>query len=93
MARDWYYVSGDWNVNCDVCSKKLKASDSKLRWDGFITCPDCWEQRHPMDFIRARVDKITVPFQRPIPTLMFTDVTYVDTGNTTIPSGNNNGEL
>jgi len=66
-----YYLSGQWNVTCDVCSKKIKSNNAKHRWDGFITCPDCWEQRQPLDFIRARVDKITVPFQRPIPTLQF----------------------
>jgi hypothetical protein len=62
-----YYISGDWNLTCDVCSKKVKASISKKRWDGFQVCPDCWEERQPLDFIRARIDKITVPFQRPIP--------------------------
>ncbi len=70
MAKN-YYLSGQWNVTCDVCSKKIKSSNAKHRWDGFITCPDCWEPRQPLDFIRARVDKITVPFQRPIPTLQF----------------------
>jgi len=63
-----YYISGDWNLTCDVCSKKVKASISKKRWDGYQVCPDCWEERQPLDFIRARIDKITVPFQRPIPT-------------------------
>jgi len=66
-----YYLSGQWNVTCDVCSKKIKSSEARNRWDGLVTCPDCWEQRHPLDFIKARTDKITVPFQRPIPTLEF----------------------
>jgi hypothetical protein len=61
------YKSGQWNVTCDVCSKKIKAEDAKQRWDGFIVCPDDYEQRHPMDFIRTRQDKISVPFTRPIP--------------------------
>lgn len=70
MAKN-YYLSGQWNVTCDVCSKKIKSSEARNRWDGLVTCPDCWEQRHPLDFIKARTDKITVPFQRPIPTLEF----------------------
>lgn len=70
MAKN-YYLSGQFNVTCDVCSKKIKASEAKHRWDGFITCQECWEPRQPLDFIRARVDKITVPFQRPIPTLEY----------------------
>ena len=77
MSRGWTYVSGDWNLVCDVCSKKIKASKSKERWDGFRVCHGCWEPRHSMDFIRARTDKITVPFVRPQSTELFADVSYV----------------
>lgn len=66
-----YYVAGDWNLTCDVCSKKIKASESKQRWDGFIVCEDDYEQRHPQDFVRTRQDKINVPFTRPIPPIIF----------------------
>lgn len=66
MAKN-YYVSGNWNVICDVCSKKIKASDAKQRWDGLIVCPSDFEHRHPQDYIRAKTDKITVPFTRPRP--------------------------
>ena len=72
-----YFLSGSWNVTCDVCSKKIKASDAKQRWDGFIVCPDDFENRHPQDFVRARQDKISVPFTRPIPPLIYTNVTYI----------------
>jgi len=92
MAKN-YYISGQWNVTCDVCSKKIKSGISKHRWDGYITCPDCWEPRQPLDFLRVKADKISVPFQRPIPAAVYTTVSYADTGNTTIPSGNNNGSI
>lgn len=72
-----YFLSGSWNVTCDVCSKKIKASEAKQRWDGFIVCPDDFENRHPQDFVRARQDKISVPFTRPIPPLIYTNVTYI----------------
>lgn len=88
-----HYVSGESNLTCDVCSKKIKSSASRLRWDGLVVCIDDYEQRQPQDFVKGQRDKITVPFVRPIPTLLFTDVVYEDTDNTTIPSGNNNGEL
>lgn len=65
MSRGWEYRSADWWVLCDVCNLKIKASKSKHRWDGFIVCDGCFEQRHSQDFIRVRQDKITVPFQRP----------------------------
>ncbi len=78
MSKGWDYKSGDWLVVCDSCSKKIKASKSKERWDGFRVCSECWEPRHPMDFIRARADKITVPFTRPQPVSTFTYIPYID---------------
>lgn len=70
MSRNTY-KSGQWNTTCDVCSKKIKAEDAKQRWDGFIVCPDDFEERQPQDFVRARQDKISVPFTRPIPPATF----------------------
>jgi len=72
-----YYLSGEFNLTCDRCSKKIKAHQAKHEWTGFIVCGDCYETRHPQDFVQARLDRITVPFQRPIPTLLFTNVTYI----------------
>ena len=69
-----YFLSGAWNLTCDVCSKKIKAQDAKQRWDGLIVCPSDFEHRHEQDYVRARTDKITVPFTRPIPTLVFGSV-------------------
>ena len=74
-----YYIPGEFNVTCDVCSKKIKASDAKQRWDGLILCPSDFEHRHPQDFVKAKTDKITVPFTRPIPTYVFTNVDYICT--------------
>ena len=73
-----YYVSGEWNLVCDICSKKIKSSQAKQRWDGFIVCPEDYEQRHPQDFVKAKTDKVSVPFTRPIPTLTFVDVPYIN---------------
>lgn len=66
-----YFISGEFNVTCDVCSKKIKAHEAKHRWDGLIVCSDDYEMRHEQDFVKAKTDKITVPFTRPIPTLVF----------------------
>ena len=71
-----YYISGEWNLACDVCSKKIKAHEAKQRWDGFIVCPDDYEHRHEQDFVKAQSDKITVPFVRPIPEYVFIVVPY-----------------
>lgn len=72
-----YYKSGSWNVTCDVCSKKLKSTEIRRRWDGFLVCSDDWEERHPQDFVRGKLDKIVVDFSRPIPPLTFTNVPYI----------------
>ncbi len=72
-----YFISGEFNVTCDICSKKIKAHEAHHRWDGFIVCADDYEVRHEQDFVRARQDKITIPFTRPIPPLTFTNVSYI----------------
>lgn len=77
MSRGWQYNSGDWIVTCDVCSKQIRASESKKRWDGLIVCPADFEHRHPQDLIKHRTENTSVPFSRPEPTDTFTDVTYI----------------
>ena len=66
-----YYLSGEFNLTCDRCGKKIKAHQAKHEWTGFIVCGDCYETRQPQDFVKAKTDKLTVPFQRPIPELAF----------------------
>ena len=64
MARNWF-KSGEWNVWCMVCNRKIKSSESLKRWDGLIVCSDDYENRHPLDFLRARQERISVPFSSP----------------------------
>ena len=78
MAKN-YYLSGEFNLTCDRCSKKIKAHKAKHEWTGFIVCGDCYETRHPQDFVKAHSDKISVPFVRPIPEYVFVDVPYICT--------------
>lgn len=61
MARNWF-KSGEWNVYCMVCNRKIKSGLALKRWDGLIVCPDDYENRHPMDFLRAQQERISVPF-------------------------------
>lgn len=72
-----YYIPGEWNLICDVCGGKFKSHDIKERWDGLLVCPGDFETRHPQDFVKASIDKITVPFARPRPADQFTSVTYI----------------
>lgn len=77
MKKHWNYKPGDWWVLCDVCGKKLKASHSRHRWDGLIVCDTCYEPRHSLDFVKAGIDKISVPFTRPQPQDVFISVPYI----------------
>ena len=87
MAHN-HFASGEWNIICDVCNKKIKSGEAKQRWDGFIVCPDDFETRHPQDFVMAKQDQITVPFSRPrqpdifvfVPDTTYWDVTYTVSG-------------
>ena len=56
---------GGYNVICDVCGLKYKASDLLKRWDGAMVCKWDWEPRHPQEFIRAKNDTTKLPFIRP----------------------------
>lgn len=71
-----YFVSGDYNAICDSCGQKVKASLVKKRWDGLMVCSSCWEPRQPQDFVKAKTDKIIVPWTRPRPV----DVFYLTQG-------------
>lgn len=95
-------IIGDWNVICDQCGVKRKASQVTKRWDGLMVCktevrPGCFEHRHPQDFVRTVIDNQSVPFTRPEPADTFIDVTYIDetTGvqERTKPSGTFNNDL
>lgn len=57
--------SYNYNALCDICGFKRKASELRLRWDGFMVCADtCWEPRHPLDFYRTRNDAHKLPWTR-----------------------------
>lgn len=63
-SRD-YAKLGDYNVICDTCGFKRKFSETKLQWDNKLVCQECYEERHPQDFVRGLTDKQTVPIARP----------------------------
>jgi len=64
MPRN-YYQAGEWNIRCMICDRKIKSGSIMKRWDGLLVCPDDYENRHPMDFLRARQERINVPFAYP----------------------------
>lgn len=68
------FLSGDWNVICDSCGRKYKASQLRKRWDGLMVCEKDWETRHPQDLIQVQQEKITVDWARPEATDTFLQV-------------------
>ena len=83
-----------WKAVCDVCGFEFYNYEIKDRWDGLKVCSKDWETRHPMDFLRTRKEESQVlPWTRPEPDDIYTDVTYADTGNNDIPDGTFNQGL
>ena len=73
------YEQGQWNVICDRCGFEYKARQLKSEWNGLKTCTgpgsnDCWEERHPQDFVRGRPDRQNPAWTRSEPTDVFLSV-------------------
>lgn len=68
------YRAGDHYVICDVCGFKMRASETRRRWDNLRVCTKDWESRHPQDFVRGRKDRQRVPDPRPEPADNFIEV-------------------
>ena len=78
-------ILGEWNVICDMCGRRFKASEVRKNWKGLMVCPDDWEPRHVLDFFRLPGEKIDVPFARGESALKFgrsTDAEDFTTGPT-----------
>ena len=71
MPPKYDFVLGDYQVICDRCGFKVRASQTRMTWDNLRVCKRDWEPRHPQDFKRGRVDKQNVPNPRPEPTEVF----------------------
>jgi hypothetical protein len=62
------FKAGAWSAICDVCGFKFKSTEMRKRWDGLMVCSQDFEHDHPQKFLRAREDKIAVPWVRSRPT-------------------------
>lgn len=64
------YAHRQWNVICDRCGFKFKARQLRREWNGLRTCSgsstnNCFEERHPQDFVKGRKDQKSPPWVRP----------------------------
>lgn len=50
------YIPGDhWNT-CQRCGFDIRNSETLQEWNGLKVCKQCWEPRHPLDFVRTLPD-------------------------------------
>ena len=80
-----------WNAVCDRCGFEYKNWQLKKEWTGLMTCSgpetnDCWEPRHPSDFIKAHSGESSIPWSRPEPTDVYVSVTFTNNIEGCIPA-------
>lgn len=93
MGKANYLKRGSHNAICDRCGFKYKAEQIKKEWNGLRVCKECWEPRHPQEFVRGRKDDSSVDWTRSEGADVETDTSgWADT-KTDVPEGTNNGEL
>lgn len=64
-GRANFYRHGDNNLIDDRSGFKIKASDSRREWNGFIVHKDQWEARQPQDLLRGFPDRQASDISRP----------------------------
>lgn len=79
------YEHGQWNVLCDRCGFKYKARQLRKEWTGLMVCDgggtnQCFEHRHPQDFVRGVKDQQSPAWARPEPEGVFIEITMPDYG-------------
>lgn len=66
MAGTGYFLPGSADAQCDTCGRIFKMADLRKMWNGFWVDEDCFEVRHPQDFVRAVRDDPSLPVARPL---------------------------
>lgn len=66
------FESGQHNTICDRCGFEYKARQLRQEWTGLRVCSghgtnECWEKRHPQEFVRGVKDKQAPQWVRPEP--------------------------
>ena len=80
MAQSGYYKKGAWNFVCDTCGSWYKSTSSFLSTSQnggppiLRVCPHCVDVRNPQEFVRPVADPTVIPWSRPLPNFIFTDV-------------------
>ena len=72
------YVSGSHWAVCDSCSFVFRAEELRETWDGRWVDDDCFEVRHPQDFLRIKPEQVSVdqPLRADITTNLASGATF-----------------
>ena len=62
---------------CARCGFKCKARDFMKEWTGLYVCSECFETRHPQDFVRPRPER-PAAWSQPEPDDIELSVSYID---------------
>lgn len=70
------YVQGAWLAICQRCGSQFLNHQISREWTGLLVCRgagtrNCYEDRHPQDFVRGKADKQTPPWVSPEPEPFF----------------------
>jgi len=72
-----HYKKGDWNVWCDKCGFKFKASqclfERRFGHKTLFVCKKCYDPQHPQEFIKPLRKPMKLPVVRPRPPIIFVD--------------------
>lgn len=81
------FESGNYWVVCDRCGLDYRIRETRKTWDNLLVCEECWETKHPQDYVAPKRDNIIVPIARPEPVGSFRTTTLSSAaakGDTTI---------
>ena len=91
MAYRRGFEHGKHKATCDNCGWDFKSDQLARMWSGTMRCRgpgtnNCWEIRHPQDFVKGRADHQTPPWTRPSPPPSYTDdaITFTSGATATV---------
>ena len=68
FLTEYVYAGEDICMRCGVVYPETKL---KKEWTGLKVCRDCYDPRHPQDFVRGVYDRQSVHDPRPDPTPVY----------------------
>ena len=82
FEQPYEYKPGDYYQICDECGRKIRSTESRMRWDGLIVCKADWEPRHPQELLHVPpTDRQAVANARPRPTVTSASTTIGTAGS------------